>query len=165
MPPLDDRAPISYPPSMPIEHRVGDLFAQPDLKALAHGCNCAGAMGAGIAVQFKKRWPAMYEEYKRRCADGRFAPGDVFVWEAGSTTVFNLGTEKHWRTGATLDFIERSVKALVTECEARGVPAVGLPRIGAGYGGLSWPDVELVLQRASAGSSVRLVVVTLPGNG
>lgn len=147
---------------MPVEHRTGDLFAQPDLAALAHGCNCAGAMGAGIAVQFKKRWPAMYAEYKRRCADGRFTPGDVFAWEDGGVTVFNLGTEKHWRTGATIDFIERSARALVAECEARKVAAVGMPRIGAGYGGLAWPNVEAALERACAGSAVRMVVVSLP---
>jgi len=147
---------------MPVEHRTGDLFAQPDLTALAHGCNCAGAMGAGIAVQFKKRWPAMYAEYKRRCADGRFAPGDVFAWEEAGVTVFNLGTEKHWRTGATIDFIERSAERLVAECESRKVAAVGMPRIGAGYGGLAWPDVEAALGRACAGSAVRLVVVSLP---
>ncbi len=150
---------------MPVEHRTGDLFAQPDLRALAHGCNCAGAMGAGIAIHFKKRWPAMYAEYKRRCADGRFAPGDVFAWEDGGVTVFNLGTEKHWRTGATLDFVERSVEALVAECEAREVTAVGMPRIGAGYGGLAWADVEAALERACAGRAVRLVVVTLPAKG
>jgi O-acetyl-ADP-ribose deacetylase (regulator of RNase III) len=40
---------------MSIEARTGDLFAQPDLTALAHGCNCAGAMGKGIAVPFKQR--------------------------------------------------------------------------------------------------------------
>lgn len=150
---------------MPVEHRTGDLFAQSDLHAIAHGCNCAGAMGAGIAVQFKKRWPAMYAEYKRRCADGRFAPGDVFAWEEGGVTVFNLGTEKHWRTGATLDFIERAARNLVAACEERKIAAVGMPRIGAGYGGLAWADVEAVLLRACEGSAVRFVVVSLPAKG
>jgi O-acetyl-ADP-ribose deacetylase (regulator of RNase III) len=147
---------------MPIEHRTGDLFEQPDLRALAHGCNCAGAMGAGIAVQFKKRWPAMYEEYRQRCSDGRFCPGDVFAWAADDTMIFNLGTEKHWRTGATIDFIERSARNLVTACAERGITAVGMPRIGAGYGGLAWPDVEAALLRAGGSSPLRMVVVSLP---
>jgi O-acetyl-ADP-ribose deacetylase (regulator of RNase III) len=147
---------------MPVEHRTDDLFDQPDLSALAHGCNCAGAMGAGIAVRFKSRWPAMYAEYRRRCADGRFAPGEVFAWEEGGVTVFNLATERHWRTGATLELIERAAVNLVASCEARGLAAVGMPRIGAVYGRLRWPDVEAVLQRASADRAMRLVVVSLP---
>ena len=35
-------------------------------RALAHGCNCLGSMGAGIATGFRDRYPAMYAEYRRR---------------------------------------------------------------------------------------------------
>ncbi len=147
---------------MPLEHRLGDLFEQPDAGALAHGCNCAGAMGAGIAVQFKKRWPAMYRAYREECLAGRFRPGDVFVWEEGGAVVFNLGTEAHWKKGATLEAIERSVERMVREAEARGIARVALPRIGAGYGGLPWASVEAALVRIAATTAVTLVVVTLP---
>lgn len=105
---------------MPVEFRTGDLFAQADIHAIAHGCNAAGAMGKGIAVHFKERWPAMYSEYRARCADGRFNPGDVFVWEDAGVTVFNLGTEKHWRTGATLEAIERSLTEMVSARPSAG---------------------------------------------
>lgn len=145
-----------------IEERTGDLFAQPDLTALAHGCNCAGAMGAGIAVEFKRRHPAMYAAYKSLCTEKKFRPGDVFTWKEGALTVFNLGTEEHWRKGATLDAIEQSVAAMAREAEGRGITKVGIPRIGAGYGGLKWEDVRAVIERATAGTNVTLVVVTLP---
>jgi len=53
---------------MSIAFVSGDLFANASsVQAFAHGCNCAGAMGAGIAVGFRTRYPAMYEEYRRRC--------------------------------------------------------------------------------------------------
>jgi O-acetyl-ADP-ribose deacetylase (regulator of RNase III) len=36
---------------MPIEFVIGDLFVNRfQAQALAHGCNCQGAMGAGIAM-------------------------------------------------------------------------------------------------------------------
>ena len=31
----------------------GDIFRIDGVSSYAHGCNCAGAMGKGIAVQFK----------------------------------------------------------------------------------------------------------------
>lgn len=145
-----------------IEERTGDLFAQPDLTALAHGCNCAGAMGAGIAVEFKRRHPAMYAAYKTLCAEKKFRPGDVFTWKEGALTVFNLGTEEHWRKGATLDAIEQSVAAMAREADQAGIAKAGIPRIGAGYGGLKWEDVRAVIERATTGTNVTLVVVTLP---
>ena len=148
---------------MSIEERTGDLFAQPDLTALAHGCNCAGAMGKGIAPVFKQRWPKMFREYKARCADGRFGVGDVFVWRDGATTVFNLGIKDHWRDDARLEYIERSVAAMAREASALGVTRVGLPRIGAGLGKLAWADVRAALERVTAGTGLTLVVVSLPG--
>ena len=42
---------------MPAQFTEGDLFAAEGIRAWAHGCNCAGSMGAGIAVEFKRRFP------------------------------------------------------------------------------------------------------------
>ena len=53
---------------MPIEFVSGDLFDNAyDAQAFAHGCNCQGSMGAGIAKTFRARYPEMYDEYSRRC--------------------------------------------------------------------------------------------------
>jgi len=53
---------------MPIEFIKGDLFANRyKARALAHGCNCQGSMGAGMATGFRDRYPAMRAEYRRRC--------------------------------------------------------------------------------------------------
>ena len=41
----------------------GDIFSISGISCYAHGCNCAGAMGKGIALQFKKRFPQMYLQY------------------------------------------------------------------------------------------------------
>lgn len=130
---------------MPTTFVKGDLFGQLDLDGLAHGCNCAGAMGRGIAVEFRKRFPEMYAEYKRRCADGQFNLGDVFVWRQGGITVFNLGTQKTWRTKADLVAVKSALQAMVELAAQAGVERIGLPRIGAGLGGLAWRDVRAAL--------------------
>jgi hypothetical protein len=70
-------------------------------------------MGKGIAVEFKARFPRMYSEYKQRCADGRFRLGDVFTWHEAGMTVFNLGTQKTWRSKAELSIRTETVVELV----------------------------------------------------
>ena len=65
---------------MPVRYIAGDLFAnRVGAQALAHGCNCPGSMGAGIAVGFRDRYPEMYAEYRRRCKTSprELNPGDV----------------------------------------------------------------------------------------
>lgn len=142
---------------MPTTFLAGDLFGA-NLPALAHGCNCAGAMGKGIATEFRARFPRMYAEYKQRCTDKRFQPGDVFAWTEGALTIFNLGTQKTWRTPATIEAVETSLREMVRHAEAANVARVGLPRIAAGLGGLAWSEVRALLATIGASTKVELVV-------
>jgi O-acetyl-ADP-ribose deacetylase (regulator of RNase III) len=141
---------------------TGDLFDL-GLPAVGHGCNCAGAMGAGIAVEFKRRFPGMYQEYRRQCRQGSFRLGDVFVWDREpDLVVYNLATQPVPRPSATLTAIDTAVRTALGDAEKRGVARLGVPRIGAGLGGLVWSDVAQVLRRASEDSTVELIAVSLP---
>ncbi len=140
---------------MPIQYVSGDLFAnQHQAQALAHGCNCKGSMGAGIAVGFRERYPAMYEEYRRRCkAEPRqLNPGDVFLWKADDQPwVFNLATqEDYWRSRATYAAVEQVLARTRELADAEGVCSIAIPRIGTGYGGLSWKKVRSIVERVFA---------------
>lgn len=64
---------------MTIEYRTGNLFTYEG--SLAHGVNAAGAMGKGIATEFKKKYPTMYEEYRRKCKKGTFLIGSVYAYQ------------------------------------------------------------------------------------
>ncbi|HEY3819750.1 MAG TPA: macro domain-containing protein [Polyangiaceae bacterium] len=143
---------------MPVVFTKGDIFASEGITAYAHGCNCAGAMGAGIAIEFKRRWPAMFDEYAKLCADGRFGLGDVFVWTDGVTTVFNLGTQAHWRKKAQLPALAKSLRKMVELADHAGIARIGLPRIGAGLGGLDWMRVKRVLGDVGAETKLTLTV-------
>lgn len=128
----------------------GDIFDIDGVNSYAHGCNCAGAMGKGIALQFRSRFPAMYTEYREMCLAGRYNPGDVFDYNYGKGHVYNLGTQQTWRTKAKLEYIERSVVGMLELASGDNVSKIALPAIGAGLGGLQWKDVKAVLDRVSA---------------
>jgi O-acetyl-ADP-ribose deacetylase (regulator of RNase III) len=115
-------------------------------------------MGKGIAVEFRRRFPAMYEDYRARCSDGRFGVGAVFVWREHGRTVFNLGTQQTWRTKAKLADLETALRAMVVLAEHDGIAEVGLPRIGAGLGALPWSDVRAAIERMGVETTVTLMV-------
>jgi len=140
---------------MPIEFIRGDLFVNRfGAAALAHGCNCEGSMGAGIAVGFKERYPAMFAEYRRRCkvTPPEFTLGSVFLWqEDGQPAVFNLATqEKGWHGRATYPAIETALTTMRQLADAEGMATLAMPRIGAGYGGLSWKKVRAIVEQVFA---------------
>jgi O-acetyl-ADP-ribose deacetylase (regulator of RNase III) len=143
---------------MPTSFVKGDLFATEGIRAYAHGCNCAGAMDSGVAVAFKKRFPRMFEEYQLRCAEGRFKLGDVFVWNEGDEVVYNLGIQDNWKTRPKLAAFAKALRKTVELAGHARTERVGLPRIGAGVGGLDWPRVRKVLTEIGEETTVELVV-------
>ncbi len=139
---------------MPVEYVSGDLFVnRVKAEAFAHGCNVAGSMGAGIAVGFKERYPDMFEEFRRRCKakPPEFTLGDVFLWrEDGQPAVFNLGTQPRPGRGATYPILEAALKAMRVAADEAGIRSIAMPRIAAGYGGLSWKKVKALIDAAFA---------------
>lgn len=138
----------------------GNIFKIKGVKNYAHGCNCAGAMGKGIAVQFKERYPQMYSEYKALCRNGKFALGSVFEYNYGDGYVFNLGTQVSWTTRANIKAVEEAIDKMMAIASALQVDKIALPKIGAGLGGLNWDDVKAVIESATAKyPAVDLIVV------
>src|SRR5258708_2482937 len=48
--------------------------------AFVNTVNCVGIMGAGIALEFKKRYPKMYDHYKGECQKHHVRPGDCYTF-------------------------------------------------------------------------------------
>lgn len=148
---------------MSIEFVAGDLFANAhSVQAFAHGCNCQGSMGAGIAVGFRERYPEMYEHYRSRCKakPREFNLGDVWLWrEDGKPSVFNLGTQEGiWRARASYEAIETALGQMRKLADEEGISSIAIPRIGVGYGGLSWKKVRAIVERVFEGWPGRLIV-------
>lgn len=137
----------------------GDIFKLNEVYNYAHGCNCAGAMGKGIALQFKKKFPKMFLEYKTLCKQGDFDLGDVFKYSYSQGVVYNLGTQKTWRTKATLEAVEESLTKMLKLAREEDIKKIALPRIGAGLGGLNWVDVKGVIIKVAKKYNTTLFIV------
>lgn len=149
---------------MVLEHRTGDLFAQTDLDAIGHGCNTMGKMGGGIAVLFRRYYPDMFTEYRRLCLSGDLSVGGMFAWEtAKGKWIYNLASQQRTGRDARIEAIEASLDLALVHATEHGVTSIGLPRIGAGIGGLRWPDVQAAITEVAAPSPVRVVLVSQPG--
>ena len=97
--------------------------------------HCAGAMGKGIALQFKDKFPKMYIEYKTLCKEGLFTLGDIYTYNYDKGTIFNLGTQKTWRAKANLEAIEKALEKMLSFAQKNNVYKIALPKIGAEFGG------------------------------
>jgi O-acetyl-ADP-ribose deacetylase (regulator of RNase III) len=131
--------------SMPIHYLRGDLFLS-RAQTLAHGVNCRGRMGAGIAVEFRRRAPEMFQEYRRRCHHQLLRPGDLFLWTSTTPWILNMATQAA-SGGAVEGYLEQCLRRLAAEYDDLGITSLAMPRIAAGLGGLPWETVRYWLQQ------------------
>ena len=148
---------------MPTLFVKGDLFEDakdaPAPRAFAFAADRSGAMDQGIAVAFRKRWPALAEAYRAHAEGGKMQHGDVFAWrdEAGTAIVYALGIQDHEKK-PKVSTLARALDAMVRRSPSDGVSRIALPRIGAGKGGIDRVRVKRLLGEAGDRSAVTLVV-------
>ena len=49
--------------------KIGNLF-ESKCNTIVNTVNCVGVMGKGIALEFKKQYPAMFRDYVNKCDFG-----------------------------------------------------------------------------------------------
>ena len=125
----------------------GDLF-NADAQTLVNTVNTVGVMGKGIALGFKKRFPAMLRDYERRCALGEVRLGEPYLFkQAIPPWIVNFPTKEHWRGAARLDAITDGLVRLRSQYRDWGITSIAVPPLGCGEGGLDWKVVGPTLYR------------------
>lgn len=133
-----------------IIYKQGDLFKD-DAEAFVNAVNVVGVMGAGIAFQFKKRYPEMFKDYKKACEKGELTLGKMHVYEQkeGSPRfIINFPTLHHWKDQSKLADIEAGLEDLVMVIRERNIQSIAIPPLGCGAGGLEWMDVKSQIETA-----------------
>lgn len=124
---------------------IGDIF-QSQAETIVNTVNCVGVMGKGVAAEFKKRYPAMFQDYAARCAAKQVKLGEPYLYrDVLGTSVINFPTKDHWRSPSRLDDIVRGLDYLVAHAKEWGLRSLALPPLGCGNGGLEWSLVGPVM--------------------
>jgi len=150
-----------------IRYAQGDIL-ESEAEALVNTVNCVGVMGKGVALQFKKAFPANFRTYASACKHGQVVPGRMFVFEtgapAGPRCIINFPTKRHWRGESRIEDIEAGLSNLIEVVRARGIRSVAVPPLGCGLGGLQWGAVRPLIERALAALPGVDVVVFEPAD-
>jgi len=137
---------------MAIQIHKGDLL-KADAEALVNTVNCVGVMGKGIALQFKKKWPAAFKDYKQVCDKKALRPGIMHLYDLGMLAgkpyyIIHFPTKDHWRSKSQMSYIEDGLKELVKTVRSLKIKSIAIPPLGCGNGGLEWTLVERLIRQA-----------------
>lgn len=130
-----------------VEVVKGDLFAS-GAQTLVNTVNTVGVMGKGVALEFKKRFPAMYDDYVQRCARGEVRLGQPYLYRGDREPwIVNFPTKQHWRSVSSLNDIVKGLEYLEQRYREWGIRSLAVPPLGCGNGQLEWNVVGPVLFR------------------
>jgi len=127
--------------------KVGHMF-QSKAQTWVNTVNCAGVMGKGVALEFRKRFPDMYEDYVERCRSGQVKLGRPYTYKrVVPPWILNFPTKEHWRSVSRLDKIEEGLRYLEEHYREWGIESLAVPPLGCGQGQLEWRVVGPTLYR------------------
>ena len=120
---------------------VGDIL-QSKAQTLINTVNCVGIMGKGIALEFKKRFPEMFDDYFKKCERKEVKPGVPYLFRTPlPPQVINFPTKDHWKSVSRIEDIERGLQHLLRYYKEWGITSLAIPPLGWGNGQLEWRAV------------------------
>lgn len=140
----------------------GNLF-DGSTDAVINPTNTRGPMGAGLAKQFRDRFPGLERAYKTACNSS--TPdnpilGRAWLWTPTPSVpahplILCLPTKDHWRDPSRWDWIAAALRTIPTILPATAAPnlSIAVPPLGCGLGGLHWSAVK---------PSLSAVLATMP---
>lgn len=124
----------------------GSVFHS-EAQCLVNTVNCVGAMGRGIALEFKQRYPDLYTHYRSVCERGLLRPGMILPYTGADQLILNFAVKDDWRQPSSHVWVEDCLERFVLNYERLGISSVALPRLGAENGWLAWePTYALIVK-------------------
>jgi ADP-ribose 1''-phosphate phosphatase len=130
-----------------IKYVKGSLFDAPRGSILVHAVNAQGVWGSGIAVEFKKRFPEAYKNYKFMCEAAPLTGVALLTAEENGYqigclfTSFNYGDRKDSK-GTILRNTKNAIPDFLFLC---GDKPIWSNKFNSGLFGVPWEETEKVL--------------------
>jgi O-acetyl-ADP-ribose deacetylase (regulator of RNase III) len=146
-----------------IEYHQGSLFDS-GADALVNTINCFGVMGAGLALQFKLRYPQMLECYRTACHRRTIQIGKMWLWPPGhrpgqgSPLIIGFPTKFNWKYPSKVEYLEAGLADLVKSIDDWKIASIAIPPLGCGMGGLPWNDVRPLIENTLSDSVARVML-------
>lgn len=129
-----------------------DLFTVPKEYYLCHCISADFALGAGIAVEFNKRFNM--REKLRKYHPERITRETCILIDR----VLNLVTKEFYYTKPTYDSLEFALKEMYNICYENNITKIAMPTIGCGLDGLKWNKVKDTIQKVFYFTDVDILV-------
>jgi len=147
-----------------IEYVKGSVF-DTDCDIIAHGCNCRGGFGKGVAYHMAKLHPRAKEWYLKKHKAGDWTLGDVQFLNSKDKIIANCATQDtYWQTGDKKEVLAnywaiRSCMVKLAYFADINRMTVAMPKIGAGLAGGDWDKIEKIINHEFGEIPIKVYVL------
>jgi O-acetyl-ADP-ribose deacetylase (regulator of RNase III) len=141
-------------------------------KVIAHGVAPNDDFSQGLALALRELWPALYQDFRHYCKNGRVEPGTLWAWAAPDgrriVCLFTQEVANHDGErpgGASVAYVSRALRNLRELAERERFASIALPRLATGVGRLEWADVEPLVHENLADLPIPVVIYTIYRRG
>lgn len=118
-----------------------------DAQTIVNTVNCHGIMGSGVALEFKLRYPEMFEDYAHRCERKEVEIGRPRLYrQYKHVWILNFPTKRDWKQRSEIPWIQQGLEYFVDNYERAEITSIAFPQLGCGRGGLEWVNVQPVME-------------------
>lgn len=137
----------------------GNIFELADDHVLAHCISLDCKMGAGIAVEFNKRYRGMKEMLLSRISHyNHTVPCTIPAFSKGNLKVINLITKNKYYEKPTYDSITETIIQMKEICLRHNVSKLAIPKIGCGLDRLKWTRVKSIILDVFKDTDIEIAV-------
>ncbi len=133
---------------MILNEKKGNLFELDDKYALAHCISEDCAMGAGIAVEFQKRFKLKNDirEVLNLCEAFKYPITIAIHRGMNKRPIYNLITKRFYYNKPTYQSIRQCIKEMASMCKRDNIKYLAMPKIGCGLDRLQWSKVREIIK-------------------
>ena len=115
---------------MPVTYVTGDPFLT-EQQTLAFGYNVrARTENTPLAMDFQRRFPAMFATYRKQANSGRLRTGDLWVWR-DSLPRLTVMVVRQSAVGATRPrYVDDAIRRLTQDYEREGITSLAIAPLG-----------------------------------
>jgi len=149
-----------------IMHKKGNIF-DTECQTIVNTVNTDGVMGAGIALEFKIRFPDMFEEYLELCKQEIIKIGYMQLYTIPINPIgkyekiLNFPTKTTWRLPSKHSYLEIGLKALSKQYKALRITSIAFPLLGANNGKIGSEDSIRIMEEHLIDFDIPIEIWTL----
>jgi O-acetyl-ADP-ribose deacetylase (regulator of RNase III) len=135
----------------------GNIFTA-NTQTIVNTINCVGFMGAGIALEFKLRYPDMYEKYKKLCENRQIDIGKLWIYKAKDKWILNFPTKKHYKFPSKEEYLHKGLEKFVNTYKQKNITSIAFPLLGADKGKLGKEKSLKIMQQYLSNLDIEVFV-------